>query len=222
MGDPGLVGEAMPYVAWLAYRRGEFAQAEELFDEARRLLSGRVGDEQAVVPFFTRGDLALVQDQFDQAAKLYKEGLAHFRLTGNAWGVWDMQAGLAAVGYWRGDVARAATLYWESLHQSHAMQFWPLVVSTLLGLSGIAVETGHLQSGVRLLGAAEGIAAFLGASLFTRDLPIRDRVLAALRSGLGEEHLSAGREAGRTLSVDEAIAEARAVAEVVAGGTLTE
>jgi len=211
----------MPYVAWLAYRRGEFAQAEALFDEARRLLSGRVANEQAVVSFFTRGDLALAQGQFDQAATLYEEELAHFRRTGNDWGVWDMQAGLAAVAYWRGDLSRAATLYWESLHRSHALHFWPLVVSTLLGLSGIAVETRRLLSGARLLGAAEGGAAFLGAPLWTRDLPIRDCVVTTLRSALGEVHFSAAREAGRALSVDEAAAEARAVVEEVAGAALS-
>ena len=51
--------------------------------------------------------------------------------------------------------------------------------------------------------------------MFPRDRPIRDRCLAALKEGIGEERLAAAREVGRSVSVEEAIAEAREVAEAV-------
>jgi predicted ATPase/transcriptional regulator with XRE-family HTH domain len=215
LGDPTLVGEAMTYSAFLSYRRREFAQAEDLLAEARLTLGGRVDRVQGLAPFFTLGDLALAQGQFDRAARQYEQEIMHFRSTGNEWGIWDMQAGLGAVSFCTGDVPRAAALYEESLRRSHELDLWPLLASSLIGLSGIAVESGHHDEGARLLGAAEGSAASLGMPLFTRDLPVLERVLATLAPALGEERLAAAREAGRSLSIEVAIAEAQAVAEAV-------
>jgi hypothetical protein len=93
------------------------------------------------------------------------------------------------------------------------MAFWPLVVSSLLGLAGIAIEVGDPVAGARLLGAAEGIASSLGAPMYTRDHPVHDRVLATVRLALDEQRLANVRETGRALSIEVAIAEALTVAE---------
>ena len=103
----------------------------------------------------------------------------------------------------------------RALQRSHTLAFWPLVVSALLGLAGVAVEAGQPEVGARLLGAAEGIATSLGSPMFTRDHLVHDRVLANLQQVLGEEQLRPTREAGQELSIEEAIAEAQAVVEVV-------
>ena len=224
LGDPSLMSEALTYAAFLAYRHRAFARAEELLAEARHILAGSAESEPGalpfltlggVVPFFHIGDLALVQGQFAQAATEYEEAIALFQAAGSETGLRDMQAGLAAVRYLTGDVPQAAALYGESLQQSHAMAFWPLVVSSLLGLAGIAIEVGDPVGGARLLGAAEGIASSLGAVMYTRDYPVHDRVLATLRLALDEQRFANVRETGRALSIEVAIAEALTVAEAV-------
>jgi predicted ATPase len=224
LGDPSLIGETLAYSAFLSYRRREFARAEELLDEAQRLLGGQAANVSGVgpvltlggvVPFLTLGDVALAQGQVERAATHYAEAIARFRTAGSEWGWRDMQAGLAATRYLTGDLPGAAALYSESLQRSHSLHFWPIVVSSLLGLAGVAVETGQPEVGARLLGATEGFSARLGATLFIRDDPVLDRVLTTMRSTLGEERLAAAREAGRELNIEEAIAEAQAVVEVV-------
>jgi predicted ATPase/transcriptional regulator with XRE-family HTH domain len=224
LGDRSLMSEALTYAAFLAYRHRAFARAEELLAEARHILAGSAESEPGalpfltlggVVPFFHIGDLALVQGQFAQAATEYEEAIALFQAAGSETGLRDMQAGLAAVRYLTGDVPQAAALYGESLQQSHAMAFWPLVVSSLLGLAGIAIEVGDPVAGARLLGTAEGIASSLGAPMYTRDHPVHDRVLATVRLALDEQRFANVRETGRALSIEVAIAEALTVAEAV-------
>jgi tetratricopeptide (TPR) repeat protein len=224
LGDPSLMSEALTYAAFLAYRHRAFARAEELLAEARHILAGSAESEPGalpfltlggVVPFFHIGDLALVQGQFAQAATEYEEAIALFQAAGSETGLRDMQAGLAAVRYLTGDVPQAAALYGESLQQSHAMAFWPLVVSSLLGLAGIAIEVGSPVAGARLLGAAEGIASSLGAPMYTRDHPVHDRVLATVRLALDEQRFANVRETARALNIEVAIAEALTVAEAV-------
>ena len=224
LGDAALTGEALAYSAFLAYRRREFARAEELLNEARRMLGGQAENGPGVdsiltlggvVPFLTLGDLALAQGQVERAATQYEEAIELFRAAGSEWGLRDMQAGLAAVRYLTGDLPGAAELYGESLQKAHALAFWTIVVSALLGLAGVAVDAGQPEVGARLLGATQGFAERLGATLFTRDDYVHDRVLATLRLALGEERLTAIREVGRDLSIEQAIAEAEAVAGAV-------
>ena len=130
-----------------------------------------------------------------------------------------MQAGLAAVRYWTGDLPQAAALYLESLERSHTMNYTPLLASSLLGLSTIAVASEQPEVGARLLGAAEGSAAALGTPIFTRDIAVHDRVVSTLGAVLGAERLDAIRETGQALSREAAIAEAQAVAAAVKQGT---
>jgi non-specific serine/threonine protein kinase len=224
LGDLSLIGETLAYSAFLSYRRREFARAEELLDEARRLLGGQAANASGVgsvltlggvVPFLTLGGLALAQGQVERAAMHYAEAIERFRAAGSEWGWRDMQAGLAATRYLTGDLPGAAELYGESLQRSHAMAFSTIVVSALLGLAGVAVDSGQPEVGARLLGATEGFAARLGATLFTRDDHVHDRVLSTLRLALGEERLAAIRKAGQALSIESAIAEAEAVATAV-------
>jgi hypothetical protein len=82
-------------------------------------------------------------------------------------------------------------------------------------LAGIAAASGQPNEGARLLGAAEGIAMSVGSPLFPRDQPIRERGVAALTAALSDEQLAAAQEAGRALTVEEAIAEAMSAAEAV-------
>jgi predicted ATPase/transcriptional regulator with XRE-family HTH domain len=224
LGDPSLIGETLAYSAFLSYRRREFVRAEELLDEARRMLGeqadsapggGSVLTLGGVVPFLTLGDLALAQGQVERAATHYEEAIALFRAAGSDWGWRDMQAGLAGVRYLTGDLPGAAALYGESLHESQAMAFWTIVVSALLGLAGVAAGAGQPEVGARLLGATEGFAARLGATLFTRDDFVYDRILSTLRVALDEEQLATIREAGRGLSIEAAIDDAQGIVETV-------
>jgi hypothetical protein len=178
------------------------------------MLGGGANREHDVLPFFfSRGDFALAQGQVDRAAPHYEAGIGRYREVGNEWGMRDMQAGLATVRFWTGDISGAARLYWESLQRSQEMNYWSLVATSLLGFAAIALESGQPETGARLLGAAEGSAAALGMPIFTRDLPLREHVQTALIAALGPERIATAREAGRALSLEAAIAEAQTVAE---------
>ena len=123
--------------------------------------------------------------------------------------------GLAAVHYCTGDLAQAAALFVEGLDRARDRSIALLVASALIGLAGIAAASGQPATGANLLGAAEGILASLAAPMRPKDQPVRERGLAAMTAGLGEEQLAVALAAGRALTVDEAVAQARAVGEAV-------
>jgi tetratricopeptide (TPR) repeat protein len=222
--DSFLLGEALTYAAAVALRRGHYEQVEELVAEAHGRLGSLAGSLPEAIPVIGLGLLGLaaasiMQDQFDRAAIRMQGAIDHFRAADSAWGLSDAQAGLAAIRYCTGDLPAAATLYWESLRRAHTLNIWSVLPSSFIGLSAVAVESGQREVAARLLGAAEGSAASLGMPIFTRDLPVRDRALAALTGALGPERLAVVREEGRALTREAAIAEARAVATAVMSTT---
>jgi non-specific serine/threonine protein kinase len=222
-GAPLLIGRALINAGLLAYRRGVYHQAEELADEASHLLSDLADTDPEAIParcgaLVTRGDTALVQKQFEQAEMRYQEVLDLLKavVSPNFWTPIDARAGLAAVNYCRGDLKQAATLYSASIDLARDLDVTLLVASALLGLAGIAAESGMPETGAHLLGAAEEVAVALGTPLFPRDGPVHERALIALTAALGEERLGAARATGRVLTTEEAIGEAKVVAESIA------
>jgi tetratricopeptide (TPR) repeat protein len=219
--DPLLIGQALAFAGFVLYRSGDYSRAEALLDEAYRhlhALADRVPDAVPMVgiALLFRGDTALVQRQFERAGRQYAEGSDLFRTIDDVWRLSDVQAGLGAVSYCTGDCTRAAVLYAENLERAQRVGYTIAVASSLLGLAGVVTEFGHPETGARLLGAAEGIAASLGSPIFPRDQPVRERALAVLAAALGEERLAAARGAGRTLTLEAAIAEAQAVPRATA------
>jgi predicted ATPase/transcriptional regulator with XRE-family HTH domain len=215
LGDPLLIGEALTSAGLLAYRQGEYGRAEALLLEAHGLHRGRTDRSPDGVALSVLGDIALVQEQFDRAAAWYEETIEITQTNDFQWVLSDAQAGLGGVRFCLGNTGRAAALFGDSLARAQDWGFTVLVVSPLFGLAAIAAASGQPETGARLLGAAEGIAASLGAPTYPRDTPVRERALATLTETLGEERLLALREVGRALAVAEAVAEAKAVVYAV-------
>ena len=163
--------------------------------------------------------LALRSEQFDRAAKSLEASLEHFQQAGNDWGIGAAHAALGSVSYCTGDNERAAARYAAGLEQARTLRYPLLMSSSLHGLAGLAAAYGQPEAGARLLGAAEGLTASLGAPQYPRDQPVRARALASLTAALGEEQLAAAREAGRALPLEAAIAEAWAVTAAVMPST---
>jgi predicted ATPase/class 3 adenylate cyclase len=218
--DPLLVGQALTIAGFLAYRQGAYGHAEELLTTGHARLSqlgNRVPGPPADAGFalLLLGSMALAQEQFDRAANWAEAGLNLSQEIGNDWGIGEAHASLGAVSYCTGHHSRAAAHYKESLERARNLRHPLMVGSSLHGLAGVAAESGRPEEGARLLGAAEGLASSLGAPAYPRDQPVRARALTTLTAALGVERLAAAREAGRALSLEAAIAEAQAVAEVV-------
>jgi tetratricopeptide (TPR) repeat protein len=226
LGDLLLEGQALAIAGFLGYHRGEYGRAEDLLDEGHRYLSQLGSHVPGALPdtgfsLLILGNIALVREQFERAASHHEGALELFQLAGNDWGIGEAQAALGADNYRTGAYAQAATHYAQSLGQSrHLNRLFPLLVGTVLhGLAGIAAATGHPEKGARLLGAAEGVVSSVGAPVYPRDQPVHARALATLTNALGEARLDVAREAGRTLTLETAIAEAQAVAAAVLAST---
>jgi DNA-binding NarL/FixJ family response regulator len=86
------------------------------------------------------------------------------------------------------------------------------VALCLRGLAGVAVDFGALETAARFLGAAEALAERAGVVEDVADREQSEAALNAVRSGLGKARADACWTAGKSLSMDAALAEALAFA----------
>jgi DNA-binding CsgD family transcriptional regulator len=190
--------------------------AEVATEQARAL-----GDDE--LPSFIRalilnrlGNEAYELGDWSRAEAVLQEALGHWRRLG-AGGRW--QAGmvlgwLAVVAEARGDDARAAALYRESL-QDFRWRKGDLelgAVGILTRLACLAVTNGQPEGAVRLFAVAEATQRRTGLILPSDNRANNDEALAAARDALGEEAFAAAWAAGWNIPLHRAVAEARDVA----------
>jgi predicted ATPase/DNA-binding CsgD family transcriptional regulator len=193
--------------------QGELDRAAALYGESLTLMRGLGHPERlphwTVLPLANLGDLALLRGDMAQATAFAGEAVDQWRKVGYVWGIAQALGTVAAAACERGDQPRAATLYDETLSLWLACDDGRGIAGTLAGIAGVARARGQLERAARLLGAAWGLGDALGVRFLVHHL-YAERVLAAVRSRLDEPTFAAAWEAGRALSLDAAVAEARA------------
>jgi transcriptional regulator with XRE-family HTH domain len=113
----------------------------------------------------------------------------------------------------RGERDEAARLFGEGAALSLEMGDRANIAHCVDGLAVIAGGHGQAERGTPL-GAAEGLLATVGAAVYNYYLPDRalsDQIREAARAALGEETFAAALEAGRSLTPEQAVAEAQGV-----------
>jgi non-specific serine/threonine protein kinase len=209
--------------------QGELDRAASLYAESLALMRGLGEPERlphwTVLPLANLGDLALLRGDTAQATAFAGEAVERWRRVGYVWGIAQALGTVAAAASERGDQARAASLYDETLTHWLACDDGRGIAGTIAGIAAVARARGQLERAARLLGAAWGLGDALGVRFLGHHL-YAERILAAVRSRLDEASFAAAWEAGRSLSLEEAVAEARAAlaspsVETDAGGGLT-
>ena len=112
----------------------------------------------------------------------------------------------------RGDQIAGAEAYREVLTLDSDFGDKVRVAVALDGLAALAEARGEAVPAARLLGAADSLHRVTGTQLLPGKEEARERVMAALSEALGEGAVAA-REAGRALPLEEAVAEALALAD---------
>jgi len=207
--------------AWASVRLGMFAgddaaslaHYEDGLSIARQLdnpfLTGILLEMVGVV-YFQLGDL-------DQAVTYSEEALAVLTDAGDRYLSGIALATLAWIDLERGDPASAARRWDEALAIALELHDPWFVGNALSGFAGVAVARKDPVRAARLLGAAD--AQRVGAGRPTLPYWIqRDRVDDAVRAALGEPNFVRAWEVGRALSLDDALAEARAASDAGVGG----
>lgn len=215
-GDLTYVGRALYTLSFAAGSRGDHEAAIRYAEEA--LATIRASGNEMWLPFTLNrlGVESLEKKDWERAATLFQEALDRWRTPEHPWGVSTALDNLAACARALGDGPRATALYRESLIYSQRQGDRWGVVESLIGLAGTAMLSGQHEAAAKLFAAAEAVRTAIGLKLQRYVQVEFDQAVAKVRADLGETRFASAWEAGSTLSLAQAIADAEQVATVPA------
>jgi tetratricopeptide (TPR) repeat protein len=220
LGDDRAIASALNNLAASVMETGDFASAETLFGEALTLyqrLGNTAGTAQVT---FNLGNIDAFRGEVEQALARYAEALEVYRRLGDR--LSEAQV-LHNIGMTElidnDDPVRGATLLAEALLIYVAFEI-PLEQGyCVFGLSGAFALLSQAHAAARLGGAAEAQRECLDVPLFSLFVPYHRRFVEAIQEQLGEEAAEAAWAAGRALTLEEAVAEALALADKLVNET---
>jgi predicted ATPase/transcriptional regulator with XRE-family HTH domain len=154
-----------------------------------------------------------------EATATFTEALALFRGLGSDWGEADMLMMLAGVARTEGDLGRACQMHADSLHARLAFGEMIGVYDDLVGLAATARAMGRSDAAARLLGSEESFRISFGYEGYGVTPELREETRQAIEELLGDARFRHAWDAGRSLTTQEAIAEALALAEELAAAS---
>jgi predicted ATPase/class 3 adenylate cyclase len=196
---------ALISLGWAALRPGDYQLANQRL-EAALTISRQLEDTRSIgFELSGLGEVALRQDDYARATKLLEESLELRRQLGNKWGVGVSLGTLGWVAIREGDWQRALARLGESLAVRQEIGDKGGSAWCIERLAEVALAQGNREKAVRLLSAAGALRISIGSVIDPADQPEYQNRRAALRSELGQEQFAALWEAGRALTLDQAI-----------------
>jgi len=214
LGDQRNVAMALFVLGVVAEGEGYYEQAQARYEEALSAFQAAGTRPLIALTLFHLGAVAYGRGNLPRASTLLEEAEGLFREAGNLWGVGAVLAYRAFVAGDLGQAAQAAAWQLESLALFQEVGFREGLIYCLTGLASLAVPSQPNRAG-RLFGAIETICNVTGYAFAEPARTAYERGIAAARGRMGNAGLEEARVAGRALSIDEAIAEAMALAHEV-------
>jgi predicted ATPase/class 3 adenylate cyclase len=150
----------------------------------------------------------------ERARAIFEEGLAFFRELKETFGIAFSLSNLGILAWSERNYDRAEALFRESLELRRDIGDKRGIATSLIGLAVAALGQGQMRRAATLFGAAEALRETIDVTPppFIRD--DYDRLVADLRTALGEEEFRKTWNQGRSLPFEQAIVSALATAPI--------
>jgi non-specific serine/threonine protein kinase len=214
VGDVGALAYARLHQGYVAVFAGDFALAVARGEETLTTCQAIPQEFSCHGALWLLARARLARGEDEQAAALYARLLASGRASGDQISIANGLVGQAILAERRGELDRALAGYVEAALVCREFGD-PLFVSHCLNLVATAIATRRPDAAVRLFAAVGTLQAAVGAvagpGLHLE--PYRhEQARATALAALGAERFAAAQAAGTALTLDEAIAEAAALA----------
>jgi predicted ATPase/DNA-binding CsgD family transcriptional regulator/DNA-binding XRE family transcriptional regulator len=206
---PGLVA-SLHGVGDTALWLGDVVTAEARYAEGRALARQRGTAEDEALFTFHQGQLAWLTNDLEAARRYGEEALTIARAAGST--TWPPYAlfVLGSVAHESGDVAEAGARYREAIRLGWGHRDRLCLRMVLPGLAALATHEGDPVRAVRLTGAASALEENAGIWAFPPIRAKQERWLRESHGAVSEDAWREAWEAGRSLSIDEVVADALA------------
>jgi non-specific serine/threonine protein kinase len=203
--DPRGLADALYNAGYVAALTGDSARARAEYDEAIRIYEA-MGDRKGLVN--VREALVFIllhAGDYAAARAVQAENLAGFRIAGEPFRIASALSALTGINLKDGRLTAARESLGEAMGMFHKIGDMQRTASLLTMASALAIAEGNPKRAALIAGAAAVVREPLGdVATPMQLLGLTDPVPAA-RSALGDEAFEAAYQAGRALSLDEAV-----------------
>ena len=215
LGDQHEVGWVLILQARMLFLSGDHPFEAQVLAEQGQGLVKEIGDDWMVMQALNvLGQIHLQQSEHALARELFEACLEISQEQGESLDLAEMQIDLARALVVQGEMARARTLYQESLVLLQKNDNKEFILACLEGLANIAAAQGETMWAARLWGGAEALRKALGTPIPPVYYAAYERSVAAARTQLGEKAFAAAWTQGRSMSPEQALA-AKGTAEIL-------
>lgn len=191
----------------IALRQGEYASARQWLEEAL-LIQRSLGEPGMVYTLIGLGQLAVQQGEYEQAQAYLEAGLALSKETSNQmFGFWAF-ARLGHLAIRQQDGARARTIFAECQRLFVEAGSKIGVVYVLEGQARLAVMESDWERAARLLAWADTMRESVSSARPPIEQAEVNQDIALIQSQLDPATLSTAQATGRTMTMEQAIADA--------------
>jgi non-specific serine/threonine protein kinase len=204
------ISEVYMQLGWMAIRVGRYPLAAEHLEEFLTL-ARQLGDPFLLAFGYSGlGEVAVRQEQYARAMSWLQQSLALHRERGDKWGAGTTLGSLGWVALRRRDFKQMRELLGESLSLRQGIGDNGGMAWCLEKLAEAASLQGQPEKAAMIFGAAAALRAPIGSVIDPADRPDYERLIAQLRSTLGDSAFEASWARGQALPLDNAIDEALA------------
>jgi non-specific serine/threonine protein kinase len=207
--DKGREAEALRCLGYVLLARGDRVMARGHLQEALALSRQLADKNQLSKTLTSLAELHRAEGELDKAELLYEEALALSRERGDRAGIAINLVNLARTSMSLGLGDRARGMVREALAIAEEIGSKRLGVVQLECAVGLAAFFSEWECAARLYGATEALSEKMGYQPEPVDEAFQAPLIRRTREALGAAAFAAAESAGRSLSYDEAIAEAR-------------
>ncbi len=197
---------------------GEYDRAATLLAEARAIFVATGDTPHDASTCYHQGVVAWGQGDSARATVYLEEARRLALAAGSTFVVGWIVERLGLLACERGDHARAAALIGEGMARQQASGDIQAMPNSLSTVGVLAMACNEVERAARWFGADDALSATIGVTPRLPERTVFERAIATARVALGEAAFATAWETGRTLSLDEAVAEAQEWAGVIAAG----
>ncbi len=208
-GDRQRVAAALQPLGLVLAGQGDLNAARKCFDEAIVLAQEIGNTREFATALNNRAQLHRLQGEFDAAQRLYEQVLAVVRDLGDHENVAIALLNLAMIEIGRGVTDPAQSMLLDALAIAAETGSKPASQSVVEVSAGLAAARGEWERAARSFGAAESHAALAGFQRDAADEAFLGPLIQKARAMLPSRQFDAAEAAGRALSLEVALAEAR-------------
>ncbi|HEY7034678.1 MAG TPA: tetratricopeptide repeat protein [Thermomicrobiales bacterium] len=205
------LGNSYSNLGNVANAEGDYARARELHEQALAVRQGMGNTGGVAYTLFNLGDVARQEGDFERARRLFDQSLDLFREVGDILGVGYALYDLGKVAHLQKRDEVAAALFAEAIRLRQELGDKRGLVECLEGLAPVAHGLGDLLLAGHLFGAVEALREALDVPLPPTEIAAHTRDVAALRGRLGAGRSREAWDAGRAMTLEQAIDAAQAL-----------